>query len=65
MNAKQIRTWATAAGYEVPKRGRVGRTLTVEYLKAHPAEARAMAKDKGYFVGTRGRVSQALVESLV
>jgi hypothetical protein len=63
--AADIRTWAKANGVPVGTRGRLDHGVKVAYLKAHPALARQIAKDKGFQVGVRGRMAAELFESLV
>lgn len=63
--AADIRTWAKANNVPVGTRGRLDHEVKVAYLKAHPKEARQIAKAKGFKVGVRGRMSSALFESLV
>ena len=59
MNA--IREWAKDQGVEVADRGRLPKSLVVDYLMAHPAEARKFLVSKGIEVGHRGRISEVKV----
>jgi hypothetical protein len=56
-----IREWAKDQGQEVKLRGRLPKSLIVDYLMAHPAEARQFIADSGIKVGHRGRISKAKV----
>jgi hypothetical protein len=53
-----IREWAKDQGQEVGLRGRLPKSLIVDYLMAHPKEARAFLKDSGFEVGERGRIAR-------
>ena len=61
----KIRQWAKANGIALGARGRLPRSVVVDYLMAHPAEARQFLKDHGAVVGKRGRISVAQVEEAV
>lgn len=60
-----IREWAKDNGYEVGQRGRLPKVLIVNYLMAHPAEARQFLVDSHVVVGKRGRISRKAVETAV
>ncbi len=60
-----MREWAKDNGFEVGTRGRLPKSLVVEYLMNHPSEARAFVKSKGIYVGQRGRISASTVYKAV
>jgi len=60
-----IREWAKENGEQVGLRGRLPKSLVVDYLMAHPAEARTFLVESGIEVGKRGRISRAKVEQAV
>ena len=58
----KVRDWAIAQDIPVGARGRLPRTLVVDYLMAHPAEGRAFLKAQHVPVGKRGRISRKAIE---
>jgi hypothetical protein len=64
MNKNEIRNWAVNNGLPIAKRGRIGKDVTVAYLRANPALARATARDNGIPVGTRGRIGPEVFEAV-
>lgn len=58
----KVREWAKAQGIEVGSKGRLPKSLIVDYFMAHPAEARVFLKDSGIAVGVKGRIARAKVE---
>lgn len=65
LDLSAVRGWAAQAGIEIGKRGRVSRAVLVDYLLAHQAEARTIAKALNVPTPARGRLSRATVDALV
>lgn len=60
LNRKAVREFAGLSG-----RGRTPNSAIESYLRAHPSEARALAKASGVTVADRGRLSDETIKTLV
>lgn len=62
--AHEVREFALSAGLPVSKRGRVGHSVVVAFLRANPALTRSLAREAGIPVGVRGRLSAEVFEAV-
>lgn len=62
--ASEIRAFAREKEMTVGKRGRLAPEVKVAYFAAHPAEARALAAEKGVEISAKGKISESALTAL-
>jgi hypothetical protein len=62
--ARDIREYARNEGMTVGNRGRLAPEVKVAYFAAHPAEARALAAEKGVTIAAKGKISDESLSAL-